>query len=262
MKIATKILLGFGILIALVWVIGIFAITSFSYSSTLFNKMDTDTIPKMIAVGDMSQKVTETHVEFMEFLLSGKLSSRDNVAGLLRSLENLGRENVERQETGDEKEKRAAAELAQKIDIFSSSVVDVMDMKTRGIADEELLSAEEKAVRPTFDSMMKLLTEQNDTYKSAFSTMRKDVKSSQDRGLLIIVIIAVIAMITGIILAVIYGRSISRPITNLTAVADDISKGEISKPVPKETKDEIGDLAEAFERMRVSLQVMIEAEGE
>jgi HAMP domain-containing protein len=69
-------------------------------------------------------------------------------------------------------------------------------------------------------------------------------------------------MITGIILAVIYGRSISRPITNLTAVADEISKGEISKPVPKETKDEIGDLAEAFERMRVSLQVMIEEEGE
>jgi methyl-accepting chemotaxis protein len=262
MKIATKILLGFGILIVLVWVIGIFAITSFSYSSNLFNRMDTDTIPKMIAVGDMRQKLTETHVEFMEFLLSGKLSSRDNVAGLLRSLQNLGRENVERQETGAEEEKRAAAELAQKIGIFSSSVVDVMDMKTRGIADEELLSAEEKSVRPTFDSMMKLLAEQNDTYKATFSTMRKDVKSSQDRGLLIIVIIAIIAMITGIILAVIYGRSISRPITNLTAAADDISKGEISKPVPRETKDEIGDLAEAFERMRVSLKVMIEEEGE
>jgi methyl-accepting chemotaxis protein len=260
MKISTKILLGFGILIVLVWVIGIFAITSFSYSSTLFNKMDTDTMPKLIAVGDMSQKVTEAHVEFMEFLLSGKISSRDNVAGILRSLKNLGRDNVVREAEAGEAEKQAAEQLVQKIDIFSSSVVDVMDMKTRGLSDEELLAAEEKSVRPTFDSMMETLAGQNATHKAELSEMRTDVKSSQDRGMLIIVIIAVIAMLTGIVLAIIYGRSITRPITDLTAAADDISKGDISKPVPKESNDEIGDLAEAFERMRVSLKVMIEEE--
>jgi len=260
MKISTKILLGFGILIVLVWVIGIFAITSFSYSSTLFNKMDTDTMPKLIAVGDMSQKVTEAHVEFMEFLLSGKISSRDNVAGILRSLENLGKDNVAREAEAGEEEKEAAEQLVQKINIFSASVVDVMDMKTRGLSDEELLAAEEKSVRPTFDSMMKLLADQNGTHKAELSQMRTDVKSSQDRGMLIIVIIAIVAMLTGILLAIIYGRSITRPITDLTAAADDISKGDISKPVPKESNDEIGDLAEAFERMRVSLKVMIEEE--
>ena len=73
MKISMKISLGFGILIVLVWVIGLFSIMSFSHSSGLFNKMDTDTIPKLTALGEMSQKVTEAHVEFMEFLLSGKI---------------------------------------------------------------------------------------------------------------------------------------------------------------------------------------------
>jgi len=261
MKISTKILLGFGILIVLVWIIGIFAITSFSYSSNLFNKMDNDTIPKMIAVGEMSQKVTEAHVEFMEFLLSGKISSRDNVAAIIGTLETLGQENIDREKTVGEEEKKAAEELLQKINIFSSSAVDVMDMKSRGSSDEELLAAEEKSVRPTFDSMMTLLAQQNDLHKSELSIMRDDVKSSQSRGMLIIVIIAVIAMFTGILLSYLYGRLISRPITNLTRAADDISKGEIAKPVEKETNDEIGDLAEAFERMRVSLQVMIEEES-
>jgi len=32
-----------------------------------------------------------------------------------------------------------------------------MDMKSRGLSDEDLLSAEEKTVRPTFDDMMDLL---------------------------------------------------------------------------------------------------------
>lgn len=262
MKISAKILLGLGILIALVWVIGIFAITSFSYSSTLFNKMDTDTIPKMVAAGEMSQQVTEAHVEFMEFLLSGKISSRDNVAGITRNLENVAKEHMEREKTtGQAEGKKAAEELLQKIRQFSSSVVEVMDMKTRGLSDDDLLAAEEKEVRPTFDSMMALLAKQNDNYKTELSAMRDDVKSSQSRGMLIILIIAIIAMLTGILLSFLYGRLITRPITNLTRAADDISKGDIAKPVEKETNDEIGDLAEAFERMRISLKVMMEDES-
>jgi methyl-accepting chemotaxis protein len=262
MKIATKILFGFGIMIVLVLLIGIFAVTSFSRSSSLFNKMDTDTIPRLIAAGDMSQKVTEAHVEFMEFLLSGKISSRDNVAAILRTLAELGRDNLEQYKNLAQEEKQAAEEIVQKINIFSSSVTDVMDMKTRGLTDEELLAAEEKSVRPTFDSMMAILADQNNVHKTELSSMRDDVKSAQNRGLLIIIIIAVIAIFTGILLAVIFGRSITRPITNLTAAADGISKGDISRAVTRESTDEIGDLAEAFERMRVSLKVMIEEEGE
>ena len=233
MKISTKILLGFGILIVLVWVIGIFAITSFSYSINLFNKMDNDTIPKMIDIGEMRQKVTEAHVEFMEFLLSGKISSRDNVAGIMRSLENVAKEHLEREKGAEEEEKNAAGELLQKAQQFSSSVVDVMDMKARGSSDEDLLDAEEKTVRPTFDSMMALLAQQNDSRKSELSIMRNDVKFSQSRGMLIIVTIAVIAMLTGILLSFLYGRIISRPITNLTRAADDISKGEIQNLLRK-----------------------------
>jgi methyl-accepting chemotaxis protein len=262
MKISTKIFLGFGILIIIVWVIGIFSITSFRYSGKLFNKMDNDTIPTLLSMAEMSQKVAEAHVEFMEFLLSGKIGSRDNVAAITRNLQSLARDHLEYEKTKRDEDNTVAEELLQKIQIFTAAAVDVMDMRTRGVSDEELLAAEEKSVRPIFDSMVALLAEQNDVHKSELSTMREDVKASQSRGLLIIVIIAVAAMIAGILLSFLYGRLISRPITNLTRAADDISKGDISRPVNKETNDEIGDLAEAFERMRVSLEVMIEEETE
>lgn len=257
MKIATKILLGFGVLIILVWVIGIFSITSFSHSSTLFNKMDTQTIPRLTAVGEMSQKITEAHVEFMEFLLSGKISARDNVSGIVRTLETLAQQH---EKQADDAEKETAGDLLSKISLFSSAVVEVMDMKTRGSSDEELLSAEEKNVRPTYDAIMKILSGRNENYKAELSVMRNDVKKSQDQGQLIIIIIAVVAMLTGILLSVLTERRISRPILRLAKVADDISHGDVSKPVVKESKDEIGELAEAFERMRVSLKVMMETE--
>ncbi|MCU0285095.1 MAG: MCP four helix bundle domain-containing protein [Acidobacteria bacterium] len=260
MKISTKILLGFGILIVLILVIGIFSITSFSHSSALFNKMDNETIPKLTTVGEMSQKVAEAHVDFMEFLLSGKVSARDKVISIMRALESLSQDHLNRIAAADTQEKAAADELLKKIKFFSSSAVDVMDMKTRGISDEDLLAAEEKTVRPIFDTMMALLAKQNDIYKSELTIMREDVKASQDRGMLIIIIIAALAIIAGIALSFIYGKRISLPIVNLTKAADNISKGEISQPVTKETNDEIGELAEAFERMRISLKVMIEEE--
>lgn len=261
MKISLKIALGLGVLIALVWIIGIFSIMSFSSSSGLFNRMNTETIPDLIASGEMSQKVTEAHVEFMEFLLSGKIGARDNVSGLLRTLENLAQGHLTRQAEANEEEKKLAEDLQRKVQLFSSSVVDVMDMKTRGLTDEDLLAAEEKNVRPTYDTMMGLLARQNEIYKSEMSVMSEDVKSSQSSGQLIIIIIAIIAMITGVILLFLTERRIARPIIHLTRAAEDISKGDISKPVEKESSDEIGALAEAFERMRVSLKVMIEDEG-
>jgi nitrogen fixation/metabolism regulation signal transduction histidine kinase len=220
--------------------------------------MDTETIPKLTAVGEMSQKITEAHVEFMEFLLSGKISARDNVSGIVRTLETRAQDFLEQEaEAG----KQAAQDLLEKIRLFSSSVVEVMDMKTRGSSDEELLSAEEKTVRPTFDAIMALLAKQNENYKAELTVIRNDVKESQSQGQLIIIGIAAFAMLTGIFLSILSERKISRPILHLAQVADDISRGDVSKPVIKESKDEIGELAEAFERMRVSLKVMMEDEG-
>ena len=93
------------------------------------------------------------------------------------------------------------------------------------------------------------------------TVVREDVKASQSSGQMIIIIIAIVAMITGVVLSILTERRITRPIVHLTNVAEDISKGDISKPVVKESNDEIGALAEAFERMRVSLKVMIEEES-
>jgi len=259
MKISMKIALGFGILIALVWIIGIFSYTSFNHSSNLFNRMDTETIPRLTAVNEMGRKVAEAHVEFVEFLLSGKISARDNVSGITRTLETLA--GVHTQEAGsDENRKQTAMDLQQKIGIFASSVVEVMDMKTRGSSDEDLLAAEEKTVRPVYDEMMRLLAGLNKSYQEQLTLMRSEVKNSQNQGQIIIIVIALAAMILGLILSVMTERKIAQPIKHLTQIADNISRGDISRPVEKESTDEIGDLADAFERMRVSLKVMMEEE--
>ncbi|NJO14906.1 MAG: HAMP domain-containing protein [Thioploca sp.] len=67
-------------------------------------------------------------------------------------------------------------------------------------------------------------------------------------------IILTIAIVIAILFAIILSTKITRPIEQLTRIAEAISKGElIENRVEINDKGEIGQLAQAFERMRVSM---------
>ncbi len=69
-----------------------------------------------------------------------------------------------------------------------------------------------------------------------------------------------IALVLGAaaVLALLFARSISSAIVRLTEAADTISLGEFDVPVQRKSNDELGDLAEALERMRISLRSALE----
>jgi len=86
------------------------------------------------------------------------------------------------------------------------------------------------------------------------STFTAVADSQRTISLLVLVIVGAIALILAIILA----REITRPIIQLTQIADRISLGELDAKIDVDRKDEIGELAEAVSRMQASLQAAIE----
>ncbi|WP_028582698.1 cache domain-containing protein [Desulfogranum japonicum] len=85
-------------------------------------------------------------------------------------------------------------------------------------------------------------------YSEAFSA----ADASQRQSLVLLVV----TMLMVLLIAWILARRLSGPIQNLTRIADEISMGKLDATI-NETKrrDEIGDLAQAIERMGVSLQM-------
>jgi HAMP domain-containing protein len=69
-------------------------------------------------------------------------------------------------------------------------------------------------------------------------------------------IIALIALCValGIVLSAMLAGKAIRPILDLKAVADEISRGQLDTPVPIRSDDEIGELGRSVERMRASLR--------
>ncbi|WP_461832045.1 HAMP domain-containing protein [Aquifex sp.] len=53
-------------------------------------------------------------------------------------------------------------------------------------------------------------------------------------------------------------RYVFKPIEVLKEHADKISKGDVEDKIPIKGEDEIGELAKAFERMRVSIKKVMD----
>jgi methyl-accepting chemotaxis protein len=61
-----------------------------------------------------------------------------------------------------------------------------------------------------------------------------------------------------IVLTSLYSRTIVKPVIYLTDVADRISLGDLDTKIEIHSNDEVGMLAESFDRMQESLKAAIE----
>jgi methyl-accepting chemotaxis protein len=78
------------------------------------------------------------------------------------------------------------------------------------------------------------------------------VDEAMSSAALAVLVVAALALLASFLLA----RALTRPIRNLTATADAISRGETGMQVAEiDRGDELGGLARAIDRMRISIDV-------
>jgi methyl-accepting chemotaxis protein len=78
------------------------------------------------------------------------------------------------------------------------------------------------------------------------------------QALVLALILGAVGLILGIILTLQITRSITRPIRYLVGIADKISTGDLDTEVKLSTGDEIAELGESLERMRISLKAVFD----
>ncbi|GAA0511948.1 HAMP domain-containing protein [Deinococcus depolymerans] len=95
-------------------------------------------------------------------------------------------------------------------------------------------------------------------YTVAVGVENSAQESALRRTLALVLLVSLLALGIATYLALRAARLVVRPIEDLVRVADAISMGDLSRPVKAERNDEIGDLAQALERMRLSLDSAME----
>jgi predicted Zn finger-like uncharacterized protein len=100
------------------------------------------------------------------------------------------------------------------------------------------------------------------TYLDEFTKPVKDMENRANeitRGTrnMVFMIVGVTLLLVGVTV-LLYGQRLTSRIRSLTAVAERISVGDMDAEISVKSKDEIGDLAEAINRMQASIRLSID----
>ena len=97
-----------------------------------------------------------------------------------------------------------------------------------------------------------------DEFTGPVRMMESNAKAFTGKAKIVtLAILGATLLLIGLIVSI-YGHRLTGKIRSLTEVADRISVGELGMEIDTQSKDEIGDLAEAIARMQDSIRLSIE----
>jgi twitching motility protein PilJ len=89
------------------------------------------------------------------------------------------------------------------------------------------------------------------------STVQSNLHSSKQQMIIILAIVVIAVFMLALFVASVLSRAITRPLLDLRELADSVSKGDTSRTITVNSDDEIQDVAQAFERMRTSVSIIM-----
>ncbi len=89
------------------------------------------------------------------------------------------------------------------------------------------------------------------------STVQSSLQSSKQQIIIILVLVVIAVFMLALFVASVLSRTITRPLLDLRELADSVSKGDTSRTIKVNSDDEIQDVAQAFERMRTSVSIIM-----
>ncbi|MGE5704973.1 MAG: methyl-accepting chemotaxis protein [Clostridia bacterium] len=113
-----------------------------------------------------------------------------------------------------------------------------------------------------FDKTAEAINSVVDTYRKDKLALINDAVVTIERSILLsnrmVLVICGIVLVISIAIAYLLSRSVIRPLRKLIANAKMIAGGNLTQPVTINSRDEVGLLADSFEKMRLNLHMLIQ----
>ncbi len=156
-----------------------------------------------------------------------------------------------------EEGKRLSKEVKELDDKYSATAENKLFPLLQAGNEAEALQIMVKEMTPT----AKALNDKVDEYQAL---RNKAVTDSLDRSVelvghakMIALVAGIFAALLGMLIGFFSARSISRPIVELVGIAKKVAGGDLTQKVVIDRKDEVGDLANAFNTMVMELKTLI-----
>jgi methyl-accepting chemotaxis protein len=152
--------------------------------------------------------------------------------------------------------KEMMEEYKQKEKILFSKNTELVTAKQRNNTSE--VSKLTSETYSTYTSLITILDEMEQFFESDIEKARKDIANTEANTLIVMIILTVASVVLGIIIAYVISRSIANPVKKVTAGLSEIAGGNLAvEPIRIKNKDEVGDMAKAFNTMAADLKQVV-----
>ena len=253
MKINQKLISGFFVSSLLILAVIYISVTLQERLTTDFQEIAGEVLPGTIALAKMDAKLYHSLTSATEYAATGDIEVKKDVESMIADLRkhliihkllHAGHDAPEHLEI-----------IEEKIDTFINFITEYILLKDKGGTEKELNIVKEKINRTVDDfrsSLEPFINQQVEDSRRTVKTARQNIAHTRN----LVLGFSAIILILSVILAFFVSRLISRPIQKLTEAATQIGKGSLDTKIEIESKDEIGGLADSFNKMVKDLQMI------
>ena len=252
MKVRTKLFIGFSVLMALLWAVGLLSWGIFGSLNRQFSTVEEDIIPDTIAMTEVEMITSDIYRNATDYFYHNMEDAKDEA---LLQLERLAEIRLEYLPTtmSETLEHGKDPVLADKIHDFYHSTISIIDLKERGFDYDTLLAYDRSMILPPLLAMQQRANEFNEASMAELTMVNASFDNAYNGGLYSIYISVVLISILSIAAGIFVSKSIVRPLIALRKGTEMIARGNLDYKVGTKAKDEIGELSRAFDKMTQSL---------
>lgn len=259
LSIGTKMVLTFMVVIVLTAVIGCFAIVQNNRMGTIVSQTAGSDIPSIHSISQIESLVgSHRRGETLMLLATEKDAKEKYITRNDESVEKLNKEVAVYEKIMDtEAEKKLFGEFKVAWIAYLAEYPKVKEMALQGASAEDMskliLGTSSKtfnAALAALEGLEKLNIEQSQKESSEALTVANSTR-------LWIIGLIIVCVLIGITVVILFSRAISAPLKRLSADAERVASGDLGVEVQVGSDDEIGQLAQSFEKMVNNLREMI-----
>ncbi|REK56581.1 MAG: methyl-accepting chemotaxis protein [Thermobacillus sp.] len=254
LRIATKLISAFVIVALIAGVLGVFGIYNMENVDTEYAAMYEDYGISLGNLGSAGMDFNAGRVKVANILLVDDRATKERLAAEIEELDAAIKHDFEEFRASIRKEEtmRQFESLLQSFENYKTTRNRVIELSLSGQNDQAiaLMTTEGEEIANATNSAINDMFEQR---KTNGKNQAAALAAQTDTTKVTMIVTVVILFIVSILFGVVVSRMISKPVGKLVEAADRIADGDLDVNVDIESKDEIGQLADAFRKMSDNL---------
>ena len=262
-KLTTKMMLAFGVVLALMLVQGIAAFVGLNSLNDSTMQVTGNVLPSVEAAGELRSMITELRSTSYRQHVRASDSVKAEAKKLAADSEKRIDQAIKDYQSliVDAEERKAYDTLVKEWKAAKQSYADVQEMLDLGLPDDAVdafIGTTRDQHRKATDAVTALITVVDRQANAASSGARSTFKASST----LMVIMLLVGIVGGLALAWFFARAIANAVGEAVRVANDVSAGKLDGKIDTSRQDEVGQLLTAMQRMQTQVQSVIAAQSE